>query len=227
MNNEHILGWLEEEENLLHDDVSDLDATTEIDDQDTNSEQLDFENEPNEVTESAGPCEPSVTTPTVSRPNLSLVSNLQPYYVGRDQITGWNVHEPPSSRTPRQNIITTLPGVKAMARHSNTIYDTWKLFFPDTLIDEIVRCTNEQLLVMSQKYTRGEKDCPQTDFCELHAFFGILYLAGVKKGNHLNIDELWANDGTAPDFFVATMSKKRFQTLIQAIRFDKKSTRPI
>uniref|UniRef100_A0A1B6LI24 PiggyBac transposable element-derived protein domain-containing protein n=1 Tax=Graphocephala atropunctata TaxID=36148 RepID=A0A1B6LI24_9HEMI len=155
MNREgHILSWLEEDDHVLDDDndVSDLDAPTDIVDHQSNSEQSDLEDEPNAVLVRAGPSnEPNVTTPTVSRPNLPVVSDLDLYYTGRDQITKWNVHEPPNSRTPRQNIITTLPGVKGVARDSNTVYDTWKLFFPDTLIDLIVRYTNEQLLVMSQK----------------------------------------------------------------------------
>lgn len=146
---------------------------------------------------------------------LSAISNEGPYYVGRDNLTKWNVHEPPSSRTPRQNIITKLPGVKPIARNSITVYDTWKLFFPDTLVNEVVRCTNQQLVIMSQNYSRGEQDCPQTDFCEIQAFFGVLYLAGVKRAGHFNLDELWTNDGTAPDFFVATMSKKDFKFLFK------------
>jgi hypothetical protein len=30
------------------------------------------------------------------------------------------------------------------------------------------------------------------------AFFGLLYLAGVKKAQHLNTDELWSTDGADP-----------------------------
>ncbi|CAH1991511.1 unnamed protein product [Acanthoscelides obtectus] len=52
------------------------------------------------------------------------------------------------------------------------------------------------------------------------AFTGILYMAGVKKAQHLNTEEMWKTDGTAPDFFIPTMSKKRFHQLIQSIRFD-------
>lgn len=51
-------------------------------------------------------------------------------------------------------------------------------------------------------------------------------LAGVKKGQNLNTNELYIyTDGTASEFFSATMSKRRFYTLIQAIRFDDHNTR--
>jgi hypothetical protein len=33
------------------------------------------------------------------------------------------------------------------------------------------------------------------------------------------------NYGTAPEFFSATMSKRRFHTLVQAIRFDDRNSR--
>lgn len=95
-----------------------------------------------------------------------------------------------------------------------------------SMSDEIVRCSNEQLLVMSQNYIKGGKAIFQTDFCEIQSFFGVLYLAGVKKAGHLHVNELWADDGSAPDLFVATMSKHHFQILVWALRFGQKNTRP-
>lgn len=103
--------------------------------------------------------------------------------------------------------------------------DCWKIFFPDAMLSDIVRFTNQQLQEMRQHYER-ERDCIDTDIVEIQAFFGLLYLIGVKKANHLNTDELSTTDGTAPDIYIATMSKRRFHTLVQAIRFDDKTTRP-
>lgn len=54
----------------------------------------------------------------------------------------------------------------------------------------------------------------------MHSFLGLVYLIGVKK-----LDELWSNDGTSPEYFITTMSKRRFQTLVQAIRFDDETSR--
>lgn len=56
------------------------------------------------------------------------------------------------------------------------------------------------------------------------AFFGVLYMLGIKKANHLNTKEMWATDGTAPEYFRSVMTEKRFQQLVRAIRFDDKET---
>lgn len=92
------------------------------------------------------------------------------------------------------------------------------------MIEYIVSCTNKKLDLLRTSY-KQQKDCLPTDFIELSAFIGILYMAGIKKGNHLNTKELWANDGRAPDYFAATMSRRRFHLLLQAIRFDDLETR--
>lgn len=49
---------------------------------------------------------------------------------------------------------------------------------------------------------------------------GLLYLAGMLKGNRQNLDDLWATDGTGVDIFRATMCQTRFRILLQSIRFD-------
>jgi len=52
-----------------------------------------------------------------------------------------------------------------------------------------------------------------------------LYLAGVIRTKHLNIDDLWSNDGLASPYFRAVMSKARFYILLKALRFDDIGTR--
>ncbi|KAJ8969038.1 hypothetical protein NQ314_001937 [Rhamnusium bicolor] len=105
------------------------------------------------------------------------------------------------------------------AKQAKTIMDCWKLFVSDEMIKDIVKYTNQRLDLMRSSYQRP-RDYPQTDYEEILAFIGLLYMAGVKKGQHLNTEKLWKSDGTAPDFFAATMSKKRFHQLVQSIRFD-------
>ncbi|KAG8250942.1 hypothetical protein J6590_091475 [Homalodisca vitripennis] len=65
---------------------------------------------------------------------------------------------------------------------------------------------------MRPNHTRA-RDCNDTDLVE------------SEKANHLNTYERWSNDGTAPEIYAATMSKRRFHTLLQAIRSDDKLTR--
>lgn len=78
---------------------------------------------------------------------------------------------------------------------------------------------NIYLKIIREKYTRS-RDCPDTNFEEIRALIGLLYLAGVKKSHNVNIAEMWTDDGTAPDCFRATMSNRRFYTLLRAMRFD-------
>ncbi|KAG5878109.1 hypothetical protein JTB14_017976 [Gonioctena quinquepunctata] len=72
---------------------------------------------------------------------------------------------------------------------------------------------------MRRLYGR-DGDCPPTDVDEIYAFLGLLYMAGVKKAQHLNTSEMWITDGTAPEYSAAVMSERRFHTLIRALRFD-------
>ncbi|KAJ8879738.1 hypothetical protein PR048_020346 [Dryococelus australis] len=50
-------------------------------------------------------------------------------------------------------------------------------------------------------------------------------MAGFKKAQHLNLQELWVDDGTAPDCFRATMLIKRFAMLLRTLRFNDLDTR--
>uniref|UniRef100_A0A1B6M803 PiggyBac transposable element-derived protein domain-containing protein n=1 Tax=Graphocephala atropunctata TaxID=36148 RepID=A0A1B6M803_9HEMI len=225
-----ILGWLEDEEfervssdiepELPPEVLSDTDAEPEHQEENTDSEQSDdaIEQRHQHTPARAHQGEGSGAGGGSGGPTLT----------GKDGITNWYVHNPSSlrsTRTPRENVVTRLPGVKNVARGKNTIIDCWGFYFPDDVIDNIVLYTNQKLLLMSHAYTRGIRDIPQTDAIEMKAFIGTLYMAGVKKANHLNIDELWSNDSTCPEFFSAVMSKKRFQTLVQALRFDDRNTR--
>ncbi|KAK9688534.1 hypothetical protein QE152_g35258 [Popillia japonica] len=51
------------------------------------------------------------------------------------------------------------------------------------------------------------RDCVPTDLEELMAFLGLLYLVGIKRGQHLNTYEFWATDG-APDYFNALTERR-------------------
>lgn len=148
------------------------------------------------------------------------IAAREPCFLGKDG-TVWLKHKPVFQRgkTKAQNIVTKLPGVKGAARNAKEIIDCWQLFFPLDVLGSIVKYTNQKLDQMRLSYARP-RDCLATDLEEMMAFVGLLYLAGIKKGQHLNTHELWAQDGTAPDYFIATMSERRFHILIRALRFD-------
>lgn len=147
-------------------------------------------------------------------------------YIGKKNNVIWNMyHTSKTTKTRPQNIVTKLPGVLGAARECKTIIDCWKHFFTDSMLKNIAKYTNQKLSKMSRKYTRGERDCRLTDETEISAFLGLLYIMGVKKNNHIHLNELWAVDGTAPEIFIATMSERRFRLLSQALRFDDENTR--
>ena len=60
---------------------------------------------------------------------------------------------------------------------------------------------------------------------ELKAFFGILYLLGVSKGNHESIRNLWSDGPMARPVFQATISVNRFESIYCYLRFDSMDTR--
>ncbi|KAG8295055.1 hypothetical protein J6590_089134 [Homalodisca vitripennis] len=201
-----ILSWIEEDEetfpNLGSD--SEQDAPSEHSLHDSNTEQSgesdgDLEDANVSFTNLDAPStsamdiavhEP-VAQPVREPGPIQVQSRRQhpgPVYVGKDTFTKWYIHKSDARRTKtsQQNIIKKLPGVKGAAKNSRTIFDSWKLFFPDQMIQNIVNFTNDELDDISSNYARDKQDCPNTNVDELLSFFGVLYMLGVKKGNHLN-----------------------------------------
>lgn len=102
----------------------------------------------------------------------------------------------------------------------------FKLIFDDTMLDILIRHTNEIITEMASKYGDNALSCQFTNHVEViekKAFIGLLYLAGVFKSAHEDISSLWATDGTGRDLFRTTMTLKRFAFLLSAL--DESATR--
>lgn len=69
------------------------------------------------------------------------------------------------------------------------------------------------------------RDTYETNAVEHKALFGLLYLAGINRSGHLNVEDFYASDGTVLEFFQATISKRRLKILLQFIRYDDVNTR--
>lgn len=148
------------------------------------------------------------------------------FYVGRNTLTKWKKEMPPkNSRTRSHNIISHIPGVKGVAKNMKSELEIWQLFFPDTLLSEIVANTNLFIQNSALKYQSNPTFIKPTDIDEIKSLIGLFYLAGVFKAGRTNIDEFWQRDGTGLDIFWITMSLQRFRFLVQSIRFDNKETR--
>lgn len=147
-----------------------------------------------------------------------------PEYTGKDGVTKWGVHCPPQNvRTPAVNLVRRLPGVGQNIELESPI-SSWKLFFTNEILDDIVNHTNERIQKVRPNYNR-ERDAKDTSRNEIEAFIGLLYMAGILRASHLNLYDLWATDGTGVELFRNCMNLKRFKFLIRVLRFDNARTR--
>ncbi|XP_052754079.1 piggyBac transposable element-derived protein 3-like [Galleria mellonella] len=152
-------------------------------------------------------------------------SNDNSYYLGKDKSTRWN-KEPyrQSVRTRKYNIISQLPEPKRVIAGEKESLSIWRHFFDDTIIDIIVKYTNQYIDTIRHKYTR-ETYARQTNLNEIQCLMGLILLAGVQKSNHLNVEELFRTDGGSVEIFRLSMSAQRFQFLLRVLRFDDGSLR--
>ncbi|KAJ8964664.1 hypothetical protein NQ314_004719 [Rhamnusium bicolor] len=94
------------------------------------------------------------------------------------------------------------------------------------MIDHIVASTN--IYIENKKRTtfyKRDRDCRLTSSTEIKALLGALYIIAVKKGNRVNVQELWAKDGTGMIRLRAAFSYTRFLFLLRVLRFDDIRTR--
>ena len=86
----------------------------------------------------------------------------------------------------------------------------------------ILKYTNQHA---TAHYAKKKVQWDPIDMVELKAFFGIVYLLGVRKGNHENIRNLWSDGPMAKPVLKATMSVNRFESIRCHLRFDSMDTR--
>jgi len=207
----NISAWLEEADDDMLDDFD-------PDEDDSDGDVLDNLENSDESVENESDSEMSCS-------DNSIRNDFRGYNKGKDNIIKWYTDPPPRNvRTPHRNIVTHLPGVKSAAKNAKTIIHSWELFFPNDCLQEITTCTNIYLAKIRDNYQR-DKDVLDTDVEEIRALIGLLYIAGMLRNNHINLSDLWANDGFSPDIFRAVMSERRFYLLLRALRFDNIHTR--
>lgn len=127
-------------------------------------------------------------------------------------------------KSAKHNLIKRLPGVIGKARNIDNILDIWKCLIDDDMIGIIVSYTNQHIDSIRANYSHP-KLANHTDSIEIHAFIGLLYLAGHYKLGRINLEDLWDKDGFGIEIFRLTMSLFRFRFLLQTVRFDDKESR--
>ncbi|XP_068164099.1 piggyBac transposable element-derived protein 4-like isoform X2 [Antennarius striatus] len=108
-------------------------------------------------------------------------------------------------------ILTPGPTAYAAARIRSP-EDAFDLFFPDEILQIILRSTNLQ----GRRSVNDWKDLNEE---ELHAYLGLLILAGVFKARHESTRGLWDNETGRP-VFAAAMSENRFVQIGAVLCFD-------
>nr|CAH7754571.1 unnamed protein product [Callosobruchus chinensis] len=94
------------------------------------------------------------------------------------------------------------------------------------MIADIVKWTNVKLQEKAQSYDASHQyTVRNTDRKEIRAVIGLLYLAGTYKAARLNLEDLFATDGTGIEEFRKTMSLQRFTILLSCLRFDNVANR--
>lgn len=150
-------------------------------------------------------------------------------YYGKNRYK-WTADAPPSNvRTRSHNIISHLPGVIGPAKSLGKLClekSAWECLITSDILDEIVLRSNEKLARIRTKYADGNRtDLRDLDVIELKAFIGLLFYSAIFKSNNEDLNSIFATDGTGREVFRCTMSIKRFQVLLTALRFDDQTTR--
>lgn len=108
---------------------------------------------------------------------LPLSMRILPYYVGKDG-TRWNKYASNQRvRTPKKNYVTEKAGVSSSIRDKKSILECWQVFFTKSMLDTIVNCTNIYIAKARESYSR-ERDASDTNYKEIKALIGILYMTG-------------------------------------------------
>lgn len=159
----------------------------------------------------------------------SLDGDVNEYFYGKNKFC-WSRKPLASSRsrTPRQNIVIQLPGLRPPLRNKTSLTEkeAWTALFSEEMLELIVKYSNQKLAKMRQKYKDPTKsDLRDLDIIELNGFLGLLIYTAAFRSNHENIRSLFATDGTGRDIFRCVMNINRYAILLQALRFDDADTR--
>ena len=201
LSNEEILELLEEDNDM---DVSDYESSDDEGEIDHVSDASMSDSELSVDDVGAGVAQ---VTPTISTPTNLLSKN---------KLENWNVHPPtsPAGRTANHNIVTTRPGPTRYARSCcSSVIDSFMLYLRQNLLDTIRKWTNQEgQLVYEDRW----KEIEDTEFKK---FIGIMILIGVYKSKNESILQLWNKDHGRP-IFNQIMSRNRYLTILQVLRFD-------
>ena len=143
------------------------------------------------------------------------------YFYGKNGFK-WSALAPTRCvKTPLHNIVR-LP-VATQPKSENDLCGYWSRIFDAEMENMILEHTNTKLKAKFD--LTAQIEAKMLDKIELRAFFGILIYSSVFKSNHEAAQFMFATDGTGREVFRATMSKARFLSILNCLRFDNGSDR--
>ncbi|XP_054883216.1 piggyBac transposable element-derived protein 4-like [Poeciliopsis prolifica] len=148
-------------------------------------------------------------------------SSTEGTWTSKDGKIRWSSSSPHQSqgRLSSSNVIKMTPGPTRFAvTRINDIESAFQLFISPPIEKIILEMTNlEGRRVFQEKWK-------PLDPTGLHAYIGILLLAGVYRSKGEATASLWNEENGRP-FFRATMSLETFHMISRVIRFDNRDTR--
>lgn len=162
-----------------------------------------------------------VTIPSCSS-NLPSTNYV---YFGKDKFV-WNSQPQQQTRkTPSHNIIRGLPGLTTSAKvlgNTAAPVDICNMLLDVNIVSEIVQWTNQKLLSMREKIQDPANLCNyrETDPIEIRALLGLLMFSSIFKSGRERMQSLFSTGPSGRPIFRCTMSVKRFEILLLALRFD-------
>lgn len=145
-------------------------------------------------------------------------------YIGKNGFL-WSKKEiARTSRTPAHNIIQVSQPTEELAFTS--FQEIWSKFFDGEMLETVVLHTNQKLQSYRERFRNTHRqELKDTNETEMRSLFGLLYYSSVFKCNDADANYLFATDGTGHEIFRCVMSKYRFCTLLNCLRFDNAADR--
>lgn len=102
------------------------------------------------------------------------------------------------------NIVQQLPGAIGEIRDLKDPFGIWSYFFSSEMINLVVENTNKYIDSIRQPVKVG------LDVIESECLISLLLISGVKKPNHVNVDELFLTNGNSIEIFRLSMLLQGF-----------------
>ncbi|KAF7235524.1 PiggyBac transposable element-derived protein 4 [Varanus komodoensis] len=139
----------------------------------------------------------------------------------------WHTAPQPVHRRIARDILREYPGPKRAAK-KDTISETFELLLTEPILCLLIYETNREAERVTREWNQSNptkiRHWKYLDVTELKAYIGLLLLAGLYRGHHETLEELW-DSVSGRTFFRATMSLRRFSDITRFLRFDNKATR--